>query len=130
MLSCVLIISFNWLGLDVIQFGMISRICSPLTSAMRYSFGYRPSPYTGPAYNDLREQRKKYMLPFMVHYYKDPILITEGFREYLYDQNGKEYIDLHGGFAVVNSGHNHPRINKIYQEQSDRLMHISPIYMH
>jgi len=44
-------------------------------------------------------------------------LVVEGHQEFLYDQNGKEYIDLMGGISCMNIGHSHPRITKIYQPE-------------
>jgi alanine-glyoxylate transaminase/(R)-3-amino-2-methylpropionate-pyruvate transaminase len=67
-------------------------------------------PYTGKSYEQLREDRK-YIFPFYGHhYYKDPLLIVQGFKEYLYDHTGKQYIDLVGGISCVNIGHSHPRL--------------------
>lgn len=34
-----------------------------------------------------------------------------------------------GGFSVTNIGHSHPRLTKIYRDQADKFLHISPIYM-
>ena len=108
---------------------MISRLSSSLTNTLRYSFGYKPRPYTSRPYEEIRNERSKYIVPFTSHYYKDPLMIVEGYRDVVYDHTGKEYIDLQSGFAVTNVGHNHPRLNKIYHDQVDKLLHISPIYM-
>ena len=34
------------------------------------------------------------------------------------------------GISAVNLGHSHPRLTKIYHDQVDKMLHISPIYMH
>lgn len=50
--------------------------------------------------------------------------------QYLYDDKGKEHIDLAGGISTVNVGHCHPRLNAIFTDQVQKLLHISPIYLH
>src|SRR5579875_576645 len=44
---------------------------------------------------------------------------------YLYDVQGKAYIDLVSGFAVSNTGHKHPEIVKAIKDQVDLYMHLS-----
>jgi len=41
----------------------------------------------------------------------------------LWDVEGKRYIDLGSGIAVVNTGHNHPQIRKAVQTQLDQFSH-------
>jgi acetylornithine/succinyldiaminopimelate/putrescine aminotransferase len=43
---------------------------------------------------------------------------------YLYDKNGKSYIDLISGISVSNTGHRHPKIIKAIKEQLDKYMHL------
>jgi len=43
---------------------------------------------------------------------------------YIYDENGKRYIDLVSGVSVSNLGHKHPEINKAVKEQIDKHMHL------
>lgn len=45
-----------------------------------------------------------------------PVAIVKTSGAKLYDVDGKEYIDLLGMFAVVNMGHNHPKIVKAAQD--------------
>jgi len=43
---------------------------------------------------------------------------------YLYDTNGKKYIDLISGVSVSNLGHLHPEVVKAVQEQAEKYMHL------
>ncbi len=43
---------------------------------------------------------------------------------YLYDVNGKKYIDLVSGVSVSNVGHRHPKVVKAIKEQLDKYMHL------
>lgn len=43
---------------------------------------------------------------------------------FLYDVNGKEYIDLIGGISVANIGHRHPKVVEAIKKQLDAYMHV------
>jgi acetylornithine/succinyldiaminopimelate/putrescine aminotransferase len=43
---------------------------------------------------------------------------------YLYDENGKEYIDLISGVSVSNVGHLHPKVVEAVKNQLDKYMHL------
>lgn len=43
---------------------------------------------------------------------------------YLYDQNGKSYIDLISGIAVSNLGHRNPKVVQAIKDQLDAYMHL------
>ena len=69
------------------------------------------------------------MPEFQFYYYKQPLLIAEGHGQYLFDYQGKQYLDLCAGISTVNCGHSHPRITKVVQDQVGKLCHISPIFL-
>ncbi|HOZ97204.1 MAG TPA: aspartate aminotransferase family protein [Niabella sp.] len=43
---------------------------------------------------------------------------------YLYDAEGKKYIDLIGGISVANTGHRHPKVIEAIQKQLDAYLHV------
>jgi len=43
---------------------------------------------------------------------------------YLYDKNGKAYIDLIAGFAVSNIGHSNPKVLQAVRAQTEKYMHL------
>ncbi len=43
---------------------------------------------------------------------------------YIYDNSGKEYIDLVSGVAVSNIGHRHPKVIKAINQQLEKYMHL------
>lgn len=45
---------------------------------------------------------------------------------YLYDRDGKRYLDLVAGLAVNNVGHRHPKVIAAIKEQCDRYLHVIP----
>jgi acetylornithine/N-succinyldiaminopimelate aminotransferase len=56
------------------------------------------------------------------------VKFSHGEGSYLFDQNGKKYLDFGAGIAVNALGHCHPKLVAALQEQSQKLWHISNIY--
>jgi len=44
---------------------------------------------------------------------------------YLFDKNGKSYVDLVSGFAVSNIGHRHPKVIAAIKAQLDKYLHLT-----
>lgn len=88
------------------------------------------APYVGVSREEVVKLHHQYMFPFYKPYYKEPFFAVRGHMQYLYDDKGKEHIDLAGGISTINVGHCHPRLNAIFTDQVQKLLHISPIYLH
>ena len=55
---------------------------------------------------------------------EDPPLVWERAEGcWIYDADGRQYLDLYGGFAVAAIGYGHPRVVAAIREQAGRLMH-------
>lgn len=52
-----------------------------------------------------------------------PIIVQHGQGSYLYDQDGKAYLDFTCGIGVTNTGHCHPRVVAAIQHQAGLLIH-------
>ncbi len=62
----------------------------------------------------------------LVHSYNQlPVQFEYGEGSYLYDTNGKKYLDAYCGIAVTGLGHNHPAVTKAIQEQAAKIIHTS-----
>lgn len=57
-----------------------------------------------------------------------PVAFTHGEGSYLFDEQGKRYLDALAGVAVNTLGHAHPRLVKAISDQAGRLIHTSNIY--
>jgi len=55
-------------------------------------------------------------------YQKYPVTIVKGKGAVLWDSEGKQYIDLMGGYGVAIVGHCHPRIVDAIKEQCEKLI--------
>jgi len=90
----------------------------------------KPVPDNGPGRDEVLALRRKYVSPAVFTYYKQPIQIVEGHRQYLWDDTGRRYLDALAGVAAVCVGHCHPRIVEAVREQVGKLMHTTTIYLH
>ena len=63
------------------------------------------------------------------NYGRQDICFDRGEKEFLYDLDGKRYIDLVAGIAVNVLGYSHPAIVSTVCEQARRLMHVSNLYL-
>ena len=75
------------------------------------------------------EKKKKYIVPCLGHFYNDPPQFVKGSMQYLYDSNGKEYLDCYSGVSVINCGHCNSEITDKICEQIKTLQHVCNIYL-
>ena len=91
---------------------------------------HTPKPYRGPSRAEVLAMRRQYTNPAVFTLYKEPLLIVEGYMQYLYDETGRRYLDLFAGIVTVSVGHCHPTFVKRVQEQVGTLQHSTTIYLH
>ncbi|WP_447893916.1 aspartate aminotransferase family protein [Vreelandella sp. GE22] len=72
-----------------------------------------------------RQDFDTYMTP---NYSPQQVVPVRGEGSRLWDQDGREYIDLAGGIAVNSLGHCHPALVGALKEQGEKLWHLSNIY--
>ncbi|HKD91922.1 MAG TPA: aspartate aminotransferase family protein [Terriglobales bacterium] len=63
-------------------------------------------------------------------YERHRVLFREGRGCYLYDDEGRRYLDFLSGIGVNALGYNHPAVRKVLREQSAKLIHISNLFYH
>ncbi|ANG64583.1 acetylornithine aminotransferase [Marinobacterium aestuarii] len=62
------------------------------------------------------------------NYAPQAIVPVRGLGSHLWDQEGRDYIDLAGGIAVNLLGHCHPQLVQALKDQADTLWHLSNVY--
>src|SRR5579864_1324894 len=75
----------------------------------------------------IAELERKYLLQTYNRY---PVVLSRGKGVFLYDIDGKRYLDFVAGIGVNALGHAHPRIVKAIREQAAKLVHVSNLYYH
>src|SRR3974390_3057179 len=78
-------------------------------------------------FEQIAELERKYLLPTYSRY---PVVLARGKGVFLYDTEGKKYLDFISGIGVNALGHAHPRIVKVIRDQAALLMHCSNLYFH
>jgi predicted acetylornithine/succinylornithine family transaminase len=63
-------------------------------------------------------------------YSRYPVVLHRGKGVFLFDIEGKKYLDFVSGIGVNALGHAHPRIVKAIRDQSAKLIHVSNLYYH
>jgi len=63
-------------------------------------------------------------------YARYPVVLSRGKGCYLYDLEGRRYLDFLSGIGVNALGHAHPRILKVIREQAGLMIHCSNLYFH
>ena len=74
---------------------------------------------------EIKDRFRQFVAPT---YGRFPITLDRGEGAYVWDTDGKRYLDLGGGIAVNCLGHAHPEISQVLAEQSSRLMHCTNFY--
>ena len=64
------------------------------------------------------------------NYARYPLVLRRGKGPYIYDLEGKRYLDFIAGIGVNALGHAHPRIVKLIRQQAAALIHCSNLYYH
>ena len=77
---------------------------------------------------EIYEKQKKYLVPCVTNYYQEPLILERGKGKYLYDIDGKEYLDFFGGIVTISVGHCDDEITSKTIEQIKRLQHTSTLY--
>lgn len=67
---------------------------------------------------------------YLAIYRRFQIAFDHGDGVYLYDAEGKEYLDFGAGIAVMALGYNHKRYNEALKNQVDKLIHTSNLFYH
>lgn len=68
------------------------------------------------------------MSPVMPTYARYPVAFERGEGIWLYDTEGRRYMDALTGIAVTGLGHAHPAVTKAICEQAGKLLHTSNLY--
>jgi acetylornithine/N-succinyldiaminopimelate aminotransferase len=85
----------------------------------------RPAPNTEHRTQSVRELFENFVVP---SYSRFDLVLERGKGSYVWDVDGRRYLDLAGGIAVCSLGHAHPEITKALTEQSQKLIHVSNLY--
>ena len=78
--------------------------------------------------DEVLRKNKQYIFPCVVNYYTEPLVADHAQGQYLWDSEGRRYLDFFGGILTVSVGHSNPKVTGKIKQQIDRLQHSSTVY--
>src|SRR5215813_6637815 len=105
-------------------------VSSLVTGPILPPTNHKPKRYTGPSASDVLALRKQFLNPGIFLYYKKPLMLVEGHKQYVWDETGKRYLDGLGGIVTISVGHCHPHVVEAARRQNETLQHSTTIYLH
>uniref|UniRef100_UPI0037E985C7 alanine--glyoxylate aminotransferase 2, mitochondrial-like isoform X2 n=1 Tax=Semicossyphus pulcher TaxID=241346 RepID=UPI0037E985C7 len=93
---------------------------------------FKPQEYKGMSKERMMEIRRQNVNPvtMKITYFKKPVFIHQGHMQWLWDVDGRRYLDLFAGVATVSVGHCHPKVTAAAEKQLRTLWHTTNIYVH
>jgi predicted acetylornithine/succinylornithine family transaminase len=76
---------------------------------------------------ELMDLEKEYLLQ---NYARYPLALARGKGCWVYDLEGRRYLDMMAGIGVNALGHAHPRITRVIRQQAGLMIHSSNLYYH
>ena len=73
--------------------------------------------------------KARYLMPCVYHFYREPMVLERGEGCYLYDSEGRRYLDCYAGVGVTSAGHANPEIVAAATAQLGKLAHTTTIYL-
>jgi 4-aminobutyrate aminotransferase-like enzyme len=78
--------------------------------------------------NEIILTNKEFLFPAVFHFYKEPLVIARAKDQYVWDADGKQYLDFLGGIVTISVGHCNDTVNAKVHKQLDTLQHVSTVF--
>ncbi len=73
-------------------------------------------------------KHKEFLWPAVTNYYQKPLVADHASMQYLWDLEGKKYLDFFGGIVTIGVGHCNPKVTSKIKAQTDKLQHTSTLF--
>lgn len=77
---------------------------------------------------EILKKHKQYLFPSITNYFSEPLVTSHASMQYLWDADGKKYLDFFGGIVTISVGHCNPKITTKMKAQMDKLQHASTLF--
>ncbi len=78
--------------------------------------------------DEILRKHREYLFHCVTTYYKDPLVMDHAKNQYVWDLEGREYLDFFGGILTISAGHTREKITSQIKAQMDRLQHSSTLF--
>ncbi|QQS43265.1 MAG: aspartate aminotransferase family protein [Acidobacteriota bacterium] len=73
-------------------------------------------------------KHREFLFPAVANYYEEPIALVKGSGEFVWDDQGNQYLDCFGGVLTVSVGHANQEVNEAIIEHVNTISHTSTLY--
>jgi 4-aminobutyrate aminotransferase len=78
--------------------------------------------------DEIIRKKQEYIFNCVTTYFKDPLVIDHAKNQYVWDLDGKQYLDFLGGIVTISVGHSNEKVTAKIKEQIDRVQHTSTLF--
>src|SRR5438067_8289432 len=78
--------------------------------------------------DEIIRKYKQYLFPSVSTYFAEPLVTDHASMQYLWDADGKKYLDFFGGIVTISVGHTNPRVTSKIKAQMDKIQHASTLF--
>jgi 4-aminobutyrate aminotransferase-like enzyme len=71
---------------------------------------------------------KEFLFPSVFHFFQEPLVVARAKDQYVWDADGRQYLDFLGGIVTVSVGHCNEQVNSKVKRQMDTLQHVSTVF--
>ncbi len=86
-----------------------------------------PDPYLKLSEAEIAALEQECLFPTYKRY---DLFVSHGAGAFVYDLQGRRYLDMLAGIAVNALGYNHPRLTRVLIEQAQKIVHCSNLFYH
>ncbi|HLW81135.1 MAG TPA: aspartate aminotransferase family protein [Candidatus Acidoferrales bacterium] len=78
--------------------------------------------------DEIVRKHKEFLWPSVANYYQKPLVADHASMQYLWDIEGRKYLDFFGGIVTIGVGHCNPKVTSKIKAQVDKLQHTSTLF--
>jgi 4-aminobutyrate aminotransferase len=78
--------------------------------------------------DEIIRKKQEYIFNCVTTYFKDPLVIDHAKNQYVWDLDGKQYLDFLGGIVTISVGHANEKVTAKIKAQIDRVQHTSTLF--
>ena len=79
---------------------------------------------------EILAKHQEFLFPSVATFYAEPLPLTRGEGQFIWDVDGNRYLDFFGGIVTVGIGHCHPKVTAKIAQQVRTLQHTSTFFPH
>jgi len=68
------------------------------------------------------------LFPAVFHYFSEPLVLARAKDQFVWDADGRQYLDFFGGIVTVSVGHCNDKVSAAIHKQADTLVHSSTLF--